>query len=196
MHRFEFTDPDGDRLTVQPLTRADGTHVLDMTSTEQGKDTLHRASVFVPLDRVEEVIAGMRSAARSAGHAPGTVTVGLVFPEGDELAGTVRAAVGTGPAVPAPRAAEQTPACDNANCAGLCPACAPPPPAVPRRFNLPTADYHSAWTELTGYVREAANDGGTITPADLLAYMQELRRNALAPAREWMRRITDGEPTP
>lgn len=63
-------------------------------------------------------------------------------------------------------------------------------------FDLPTTDYASAWTELTGYVQEAVDDGGTITPADLLAYMQELRRKALAPAREWMRRMVDDEPTP
>ncbi|MFB6805427.1 hypothetical protein [Streptomyces sp. NPDC056387] len=57
-------------------------------------------------------------------------------------------------------------------------------------YDLPTTDYASAWTELTGYVQEAVDDGGTITPADLLAYMTELRGQALAPAREWMRRMT------
>ncbi|MFJ7269383.1 hypothetical protein ACIQV3_22525 [Streptomyces sp. NPDC099050] len=63
-------------------------------------------------------------------------------------------------------------------------------------FDLPVADYASAWTELTGYVQEAVDDGGTIAPADLLAYMSELRGKALAPAREWMRRMTGEDPTP
>ncbi|MCB5168028.1 hypothetical protein LG634_24775 [Streptomyces bambusae] len=59
-------------------------------------------------------------------------------------------------------------------------------------LDLPTADYASAWTELTGYVQEAVDDGGTITPADLLAYMTELRGKALAEVREWTRRMAAG----
>lgn len=53
----------------------------------------------------------------------------------------------------------------------------------------PAADYASAWTELVGYVQEAVNDGGQIDPEHLAGYMRELRRNALAPAREWIDRI-------
>lgn len=56
----------------------------------------------------------------------------------------------------------------------------------------PAPDYASAWTELTGYVQEAVNDGGAITSADLLAYMAELRKNATAPGREWIRRVAEG----
>lgn len=54
----------------------------------------------------------------------------------------------------------------------------------------PPAKYSDAWTELTGYVQEAANDGGQIDPENLAAYMRELRHKALAPAREWIRNIT------
>jgi hypothetical protein len=58
----------------------------------------------------------------------------------------------------------------------------------------PPADYASAWTELTGYVREAVNDGGQIDPEHLAAYMRELRHRALAPAREWVNRIVQQSP--
>lgn len=54
----------------------------------------------------------------------------------------------------------------------------------------PPARYSDAWTELTGYVQEAVNDGGQIDPEHLAAYMRELRHKALAPAREWIRNIT------
>ena len=54
----------------------------------------------------------------------------------------------------------------------------------------PPARYGDAWTELTGYVQEAVDDGGQIDPAHLAAYMRELRHKALAPAREWIRGIT------
>lgn len=59
----------------------------------------------------------------------------------------------------------------------------------------PPARYSDAWTELTGYVQEAVNDGGQIDPEHLAAYMRELRHKALAPAREWIARIT-GEQDP
>lgn len=53
----------------------------------------------------------------------------------------------------------------------------------------PTADWSSTWAELTGYVQQAKDDGGQIDPADLLAYMSELKRKALAPVRAWMAAI-------
>ena len=49
------------------------------------------------------------------------------------------------------------------------------------------ADYSSAWTELRGYVQEAVNDGEPINPMKLLAYMDELKRNILAPRLAWIR---------
>jgi hypothetical protein len=52
---------------------------------------------------------------------------------------------------------------------------------------LPSADWGAAWAELTGYVSEAAEGGGTIDPASLQLYMTELRRRALAPVREHLR---------
>jgi hypothetical protein len=55
--------------------------------------------------------------------------------------------------------------------------------------------YADVWTELTGWVQAAAEDGDRIDPAELLAYMRELRHRALAPMRDWMRRIT-GTDTP
>ncbi len=59
-----------------------------------------------------------------------------------------------------------------------------------KEIEVPRADYGSVWTELTGYVQEAVDDGGQIDPADLLAYLRELRRKAQAPTREWIRSIT------
>lgn len=53
----------------------------------------------------------------------------------------------------------------------------------------PRADYGSVWPELVGYVQQAADDGTPIDPAELGAYMRELRRKALAPTREWIDRI-------
>ena len=53
----------------------------------------------------------------------------------------------------------------------------------------PAADYGSVWTELRGYVQRAADDGDQINPVDLLTYLVELRRRALAPVRDWMDKI-------
>jgi hypothetical protein len=50
----------------------------------------------------------------------------------------------------------------------------------------PEADYGAVWSELTGYVQQAADDGTQINPADLLGYLRELKRKALSPVREWM----------
>ena len=54
---------------------------------------------------------------------------------------------------------------------------------------MPQDDYGAAWTELTGYVQEAVDDGGTIKPDLLLAYLTELKRTALKPVAEWMKLI-------
>lgn len=56
MNRFEYTDGDGGRLTVQPLPGVP--YIVLTTSPEDAS---------IPLDRVEEVITGMRDMARQAG---------------------------------------------------------------------------------------------------------------------------------
>lgn len=58
----------------------------------------------------------------------------------------------------------------------------------------PQDEFAAAWTELTGYVQQAVDDGGAIKPADLMAYMAELKRTALAPVREWMDLIRSTPP--
>lgn len=56
---------------------------------------------------------------------------------------------------------------------------------------IPRPTYSGAWAELTGYVQEAIEDGGTIAPAALATYMRELRHKALAGVREWMTRTAN-----
>ena len=56
----------------------------------------------------------------------------------------------------------------------------------------PGADWGSAWAELLGYIQEAADDGNLVRPEDLLVYMVELKARALAPVKEWMRKVGDG----
>lgn len=55
----------------------------------------------------------------------------------------------------------------------------------------PGADWGSAWAELLGYIQQAAGDGDLVRPEDLLAYMVELKARALAPVKEWMRKVDD-----
>lgn len=54
------------------------------------------------------------------------------------------------------------------------------------------ANYGEVWTELTGYVQEAVDDGGTIDPAHMRDYMQELKTRAMEPIRSWMRNLSTG----
>ena len=56
----------------------------------------------------------------------------------------------------------------------------------------PPADYGSVWVELRGYVGYAATDGGLINADDLLAYMDELKRKAMTPVRDWMNDVMKG----
>jgi hypothetical protein len=56
----------------------------------------------------------------------------------------------------------------------------------------PQAGYASAWRELASYVQQAVDDGGTIDPAGMLAYLAELKREAMKPVREWMAALTAG----
>ncbi|MFI8448210.1 hypothetical protein [Streptomyces erythrochromogenes] len=65
MSRFEYTDPDGDRLIFEPDVTEDGRPALLVTINLSGDE----AAVHVMPDRVEEVIAGLRDMARQAGGA-------------------------------------------------------------------------------------------------------------------------------
>lgn len=56
---------------------------------------------------------------------------------------------------------------------------------------MPQPRYGDAWTELTGYVQDALNCGEPIDVEHLAAYMAELRRRALAPVREWVKRTAE-----
>lgn len=49
----------------------------------------------------------------------------------------------------------------------------------------PAPDYAGVWSELTGYVREAVDDGGIINPVEFADYLRELKHRANAPTRAW-----------
>lgn len=55
---FYLTDPDGDRLEIEPANRDDDTPVIHLAATG--------GSVHIPLDRVEDVVRGLRETAREA----------------------------------------------------------------------------------------------------------------------------------
>lgn len=57
---------------------------------------------------------------------------------------------------------------------------------------VPQPAYGEVWTELTGYVDQAVADGGTIDPQQMRGYLRELRRRALAPVNEWIKRTAAG----
>ena len=63
---FHFTDPEGRRLELDPDTNLDGQPVV----TVRARGHYASVPVHVPLDRVEEVIAGLRDTARQAAGAP------------------------------------------------------------------------------------------------------------------------------
>ena len=64
---FEYRDPDGEKLVVQPHERKkDGQQVVELYPASLG----YQAAVHIPLDRVEEVVAGIRDAARTAAGRP------------------------------------------------------------------------------------------------------------------------------
>ncbi|MFD0053009.1 hypothetical protein ACFVHR_04695 [Streptomyces sp. NPDC127168] len=56
---YHHRDRDGDRLEVRPGTDAIKLDALDAT-------TLHRVILTIPLDRIEELVAGIRDTARQA----------------------------------------------------------------------------------------------------------------------------------
>lgn len=62
---FHYTDPDGDHLNVDALGRAhtsNGQPAVAFTIDQPGST----ATAHVPLDQVEELIAGIRDTARQA----------------------------------------------------------------------------------------------------------------------------------
>ncbi|WP_327413205.1 hypothetical protein [Streptomyces sp. NBC_01233] len=66
MSHFEYTDPDGDRLRIEPVPARPS--VLLILGTQGEDDT---ACLRIPLHHVEEVIAGLRDMARQTGPLPG-----------------------------------------------------------------------------------------------------------------------------
>jgi hypothetical protein len=87
MSSFEFTDEDGGRFAVKPLPGVP--YVLLMTDPE---------GAAVPLDRVEEVVAGLRDMARQAGGAaPQPLTVHIEMGNTDALKAAIRKSIRRGP---------------------------------------------------------------------------------------------------
>ena len=60
-------------------------------------------------------------------------------------------------------------------------------------YRCPQPYWGKAWTELTDYVRESIADGGYIDPIGFDRYLTELKRKALAPVADWIRRAADKE---
>ncbi|MET9465830.1 hypothetical protein ABZY44_13685 [Streptomyces sp. NPDC006544] len=63
MGRFEYIDPEGCGLHIAPVTYRDGQSLLVLIGDPKGKAMIAR----IPLDHVEEVVAGLRDMARQAG---------------------------------------------------------------------------------------------------------------------------------
>lgn len=63
MSRFEYTDPEGCGLHIAPVNYEDGPSLLALIGDPKGKAMVAR----IPLDHVEEVVAGLRDMARQAG---------------------------------------------------------------------------------------------------------------------------------
>lgn len=59
---FHYTDPDDDHLRVEPLRTEDGPHIALQIPCDHNDI----AAVRIPVDRVEEFIAGLRDTARDA----------------------------------------------------------------------------------------------------------------------------------
>ncbi|MGW1533907.1 hypothetical protein [Streptomyces aureus] len=54
---YRYTDPDGDHLDIRP-----GANTIKLDALDAA--TLHRVILAIPLDRVEELVAGIRDTAR------------------------------------------------------------------------------------------------------------------------------------
>lgn len=62
---FEYTDPDGDTISVEVAERDDGQRVVALIADERRDHT----TIHIPLGRVEELVAGIRDTARQAATA-------------------------------------------------------------------------------------------------------------------------------
>ena len=65
---FEYTDPDGDRLTAIGIPNC-GRLGPTVSFILKRTDTDTSVGLFIPAGRVEEVVAGIRDAARQAAGA-------------------------------------------------------------------------------------------------------------------------------
>lgn len=65
---FHYTDPDGDQLFVEPVRRH-GRPAISLRN--QRADNSKGAAVHIPVDRVEELVAGLRDTARRATRTEG-----------------------------------------------------------------------------------------------------------------------------
>lgn len=66
MNRFEYTDSSGARLRLEPITER-GEHLVMLSAISPEQDLV---VVDIDVNRVEEVIAGLRDMARQAGGQP------------------------------------------------------------------------------------------------------------------------------
>jgi hypothetical protein len=87
---FHYTDPDGYHLETATRFRADGTPVLAILTDDP---TGYAMTIHLPLDRIEELVAGIRDTARqAAAQEPARlIKVDGVLTEGD--ANTAREAI-------------------------------------------------------------------------------------------------------
>jgi len=60
--------------------------------------------------------------------------------------------------------------------------------------HIPQAGWGGAWMELRSYVDQAREDGKPVRAEALADFMDELKRKALAPVRDWMDRIRGETP--
>lgn len=92
---FTFKPRAGGRIRADIATAADGPHVwLSVTNTRA-----EHAAVFIPLDRLEEVIAGLREIARQQDKravAPQAVTLDFPLVDEEGFTGPVRRSVRPG----------------------------------------------------------------------------------------------------
>lgn len=66
---FRYTDPDGDHLHIAPLPTTDGPQItIKAEDWSYGEEAIGQATVRIPVDRVEELIAGIRDTARQAAN--------------------------------------------------------------------------------------------------------------------------------
>ncbi|MFD9368804.1 hypothetical protein ACFWA6_14020 [Streptomyces sp. NPDC060020] len=81
-NRFEFIDPDGDGLVLLPWPSGGrpGPVVGLIATPREGKS----AGVFIPLDRLEEVIAGLRDMARQASGQPAPGPCSCGYPNDED----------------------------------------------------------------------------------------------------------------